>query len=34
MELSLNSDDEDNMTEWVPSDVEEEEDTNMAGEPR
>ncbi|XP_056006298.1 serine/threonine-protein kinase mig-15-like isoform X5 [Ostrea edulis] len=26
-------DDEDNMTEWVPSDVEEEEDTNMAGEP-
>ena len=28
------SDDEDNMTEWVPSDVEEEEETNMAGEPR
>nr|XP_022336329.1 serine/threonine-protein kinase mig-15-like isoform X2 [Crassostrea virginica] len=26
-------DDEDNMTEWVPSDVEEEEETNMAGEP-
>ncbi|XP_052705945.1 serine/threonine-protein kinase mig-15-like isoform X3 [Crassostrea angulata] len=26
-------DDEDTMTEWVPSDVEDEEETNMAGEP-
>lgn len=32
--LWLILDDEDNMTEWVPSDVEDEEETNMAGEPR